>query len=347
MIVLDRSKNDTSATLDFMRAAAAQIVCVGHAFNFAEIGASTLLPNFGVVLFFLISGFVIAATLSNRSSDPAYGPVEFAIERFARIYTAYLPALALIAISDYAMSWAGNPLPGDSISLTTLFGNLILRENLPGWPSVSTFGSAGHLTSVALEFHIYLFVGAVFFLLKARGVPLCLFVIFLIWKVPAAYASATPGTDRALFLIWLVGFATFYMASSASRDRSLRLAAILLLIASLARWAWHRTSVDADWSNIPALGLAFLCLIILTQGLSWISPKTTAAMRFFADYSYSLFLIHLTIIKLIYVLPLDRRAAIPLAIVLSNALAILFAAAFERHYRVVANAIKVRVGLLR
>ncbi|MCK1681768.1 acyltransferase [Bradyrhizobium sp. 147] len=343
MIVLDRSENDTSVALDFMRAAAAQIVCIGHALNFAAIGPSTLLPNFGVVLFFLISGFVIAATLSAKSADPSYGPIEFGIDRFARIYTAYLPALVLIAVADYSMAWSGHQLPGDSISLRTLFGNLVLRENMPAWPGVSTFGSAGHLTSVALEFHIYLLVGAVFFLLKARAVWLCIAVIFFVWQIPASYAIATPRTDRALFIVWLVGFAAFYIASATSNHGPLRRAAVPLFAVCFAWWAWHRTDVDAELINIPALGAAFLCLVIITQQRSELSAKAADLIRFFADYSYSLFLIHLTIIKLVYALPLERKIAIPIAIIVANAAAVLFALAFERHYRMVASAIKVRI----
>jgi peptidoglycan/LPS O-acetylase OafA/YrhL len=346
VIVLDRSKNDASVALDFMRAAAAQIVCVGHALNFSFIGTSTLLPNFGVVLFFILSGFVIAATLTGKSSNPAYGPIDFGIERFARIYTAYLPALVFIAIADYAMAWVGHPLPGDSISLRTLLGNLVLRENLPGWPSVPTFGSAGQLSSVALEFHIYFLVGAVFFLVKARSILLCVIVIVLVWKIPASFAVGVPGTDRALFIVWLAGFAAFYIVAAAEHDRKLWLVALAGLVASSWWWARHRTEVDSELANLPALAAAFLSLMIVAKQQHMIPAKAAAVVRFFADYSYSLFLIHLTVVKLIYAMPIDRGIAIPLAILASNVLAIPFALVFEQRYRAVANAIKGQIAKL-
>lgn len=348
MIVLDRSRNDTSVALDLVRAAAAQIVCIGHALNFADVGLSTLLPNFGVVLFFLISGFVIAATLSARSTDPAYGPIDFAIDRFARIYTAFLPALLMIAIVDYSMAWALHPLQGDSASLRTLFGNLLLRGNLPVWPRVSTFGSAGHLTSVAIEFHIYFFVGAVFFLLKGRQVWLCAAVIVFLWWVPVEYSSAIPGTDRTLFIFWLVGFAVYHAASSVPNIPALKVPAALLLVVSIAWWIWRRTSFDYDLVNLPPLGIALFSLVVLTQSLSVMTP-IAPCVRFFADKSYSLFLIHLTIIKLVYALPVDRRLAILVAVIVSNAAAVVFARAFEQQYRKLAAAIKAVVerSLLR
>jgi peptidoglycan/LPS O-acetylase OafA/YrhL len=52
------------------------------------------------LIFFLISGFVIAAALSRRSGDPDYGFLRFFVDRFARIYSGLLPALVLILAVD-------------------------------------------------------------------------------------------------------------------------------------------------------------------------------------------------------------------------------------------------------
>jgi peptidoglycan/LPS O-acetylase OafA/YrhL len=100
MINLDPKENDTSLTLDLLRAVAAQMVCVGHAIIFFVSGSRPqwlpVMQNIGVLIFFLISGFVIAATLSRRSGDPDYGFLRFFVDRFARIYSGLLPALVLI-----------------------------------------------------------------------------------------------------------------------------------------------------------------------------------------------------------------------------------------------------------
>jgi peptidoglycan/LPS O-acetylase OafA/YrhL len=345
-MILNRSKNDASAVLDLIRAVAAQTVCIGHAINFSQDIRSTMLPSAAVVAFFLISGFVIAHTLISRSNDPSYGPVQFAIDRFARIYTAYLPALLLIALADYAMAFAGHPLPGDPIGIRTLAGNLMLRENMPGWPGVTTFGSAGHLSSVALEFHIYLFVGAAFFLLRGQAVLLCAAVIAVLWRTIAAYSVATPGTDSSLFLVWLAGFSAYFVAGQAANARGLRLALIAMLIGLSVLWAANRTEVDAELVNIMPLSLAFLCLMAVSQYQAAIPATLAGVIRFFADYSYSLFLIHLTIIKLIYAAPISKSVAIPLAIVVANIAAIGFAFAFERNYRKVASLIRAMPQLM-
>lgn len=338
-MILDRNKSDASAALDLMRALAAQTVCIGHAVNLAGIGLYTTMPSAGVVVFFLISGFVIAYTLAQKSVDPTYGPIEFGIDRFARIYTAYLPALLLIAALDWAMQF-----PDGSRSMQTFLGNLIMRENLPGWPSVTTFGSAGHLTSVALEFHIYLFVGAAYFLFRGRNVLLCLALAFAFFDIPLAFTAATPGTDRSLFIVWLAGFAAYYIASVAEHFRTVRAAMAFLTCLTLTYWFYNRTGAEAELQNVAPLGVAFICLMTLAQFQSTMSARATSVIRFFSDYSYSLFLIHLTIVKIVYTLPMDRRLLLPFAILLANALAIGFAFAFERHYRGVARFIKAQIS---
>jgi peptidoglycan/LPS O-acetylase OafA/YrhL len=64
---LDTSKTDTSVMLDLLRALAAQMVCVGHAISFFmsqwRPTRLSLMQNVGVLLFFVISGFLITYTL--------------------------------------------------------------------------------------------------------------------------------------------------------------------------------------------------------------------------------------------------------------------------------------------
>ena len=91
MFVLHKSKNDTSVTLDLLRAVAAQMVCVGHGISFFmpawRPSELPLMQNVGVLIFFVLSGTLITFTLIERSKDPSYGFGTFFLERFARIYS--------------------------------------------------------------------------------------------------------------------------------------------------------------------------------------------------------------------------------------------------------------------
>lgn len=104
MFVLHKSKNDTSVTLDLLRAVAAQMVCVGHGISFFmpawRPSELPLMQNVGVLIFFVLSGTLITFTLIERSKDPSYGFGTFFLERFARIYSGLIPALLFVVVLD-------------------------------------------------------------------------------------------------------------------------------------------------------------------------------------------------------------------------------------------------------
>lgn len=345
MFSLEKSKNDTSVTLDFLRALAAQVVCVGHAMNFGETGY-TYVPNDGVLLFFVLSGFLIAYTLDSKSRSDSYSLIDFAIERFARIYAAYLPALLLIGVVTVLARGFGLVMSADPTDLKTYLGNLVMQQNVPCCLRVTTFGTAGHLTSVAVEFHIYFFVGAIYFLLRGKGVLLCCIVAVLFSRMPLAYFSAIAGSDRSLFVLWLLGFASYYIAKSVSDYRSRASFFLFSFFACFAVWVKQRTpGDDANLGQYPMFIFSFFCIVMVSQSFRLISVQLGAWITKIADYSFSLFLVHLTILRVIFALfPGPSVTRTLCAIAASNIFAIVFAWLFERRYPGVASAIKTFFG---
>ena len=293
----------------------------------------------------MLSGFVIAHTLVTKSADPSYGLIEFGIERFSRIYSAYLPAIVIISFSDFVMGQLGSPLQGDPTDWRTFLGNLTMRQGLPSAWGVSTFGSAGHLTSVAVEFHIYFFVGALFFLSRGRNSILCVAVAFVFSTMPLAYLHSIPGTDRTLFALWLAGFAAYFIAR---RFQVLPITAPLAATTCVGlTWYWlsHRTANDYDLSNYPPLAFAFFALVVFSQQTNGLASRkrVTEVIRFAADYSFSLFLIHLTVVKVVCALSDSLTVRIVSSVLLANLLAMLFAFCFERHYRKISGFFKSKL----
>jgi peptidoglycan/LPS O-acetylase OafA/YrhL len=317
------------------------MVCVGHATNFAGIGR-TFIPNDGVLLFFVLSGFLIAFTLDTKSRSADYTIIQFGIERASRICTAYLPALLLIGVATLVVEATGIKLTGDPTDLRTFIGNLTMRQNLPSDWGVSTFGTAGHLTSVAVEFHIYFFVGALYFILVGRNRFLCVAIAILFSTMPLGYFAAMPGSDRSLFLLWLLGFASYFVVKSVSEFRSAATFAFAAFIACTLIWLLQRTPGD-DYNprQYPMLILSFSSLVLFSQSMKIVSKPLASLITFFADYSFSLFLIHLTTIRILYALLPDATITRTLlAVAAANLLAIGFSMLFEQHYRQVALAVK-------
>lgn len=184
-------------------------------------------------------------------------------------------------------------------------------------------------------------MGGIFFVLARRDIILSAFVAVLFASAPLAYFQNITGSDHALFVIWLIGFGACFVASAIKIDGRLAALAMVAFIVCSLEWALNRTPNDYDLSNYPMLGLAFFSLVILTQRTKIIPEKAAKIITAFANCSYSLFLIHLTVIRVLFTLkPPSGIVDILLAIVAANIIAFCFYFAFERHYRLIAEKCK-------
>ena len=121
-----------SLYLDLVRFVAATVVLLSH-FAYTRIsgGEYLILRRFGadaVIVFFVLSGYVIAYVSTERERTPG----EYAINRCARLYSVVFPALIATVILDqmgrvldpalYAGWWYK-----DSEALWRFFANLLVR----------------------------------------------------------------------------------------------------------------------------------------------------------------------------------------------------------------------------
>lgn len=309
MLSLDKSKNDTSTMLDLLRATAAQMVCIGHAMPFFGIGWWIRPPhvpymqNVGVLLFFIMSGFLITATLTQNSARPGYGFGRYFIDRFARIYSGLLPALAFVIVVDWVTLHLTSQSPfASNYNFGTLIANLGMLEGYRGafqnslqWPA---FGSAAPLWTLAIEWHIYLFVGAVFFM-AARLSPLWLLLIPV-----AIFFGQTPlnllfgaflpdGVGSGLFSLWLAGGTLSLLFSRYAPPLWI---SVLVLVGSIVAYSLMVSPQhEYEMRTYPALVLIVGSLIAITQRTKVIGTGSAKAIRVAADYSFTLYLTHYTV----------------------------------------------------
>jgi peptidoglycan/LPS O-acetylase OafA/YrhL len=305
MFTLASTRNDTSITLDACRALAAQMVCCGHALVFFGVGDAVrpphipLMQNIGVLLFFVMSGFLISATLFRKSAAPEYGFKQYFIDRFARIYSGLLPALAFIVVVDgLVIQQSGDPTISRSYDLKTLIANLLMnvgyRGIFPNFMPREAFGSASPLWTLAIEWHIYMFVGAAFFIFIRRGSLYLLIPLLLFFgQTPVRYILGSThgnGVGTGLFALWLGGAAIYVVLS---RYIPPLWASAALLVASTALYAFGIVpGAEYDLATYPALVVVVGSLIAVTQRTAVIGRAT--AIRIAADYSFTLYLIHHT-----------------------------------------------------
>ena len=92
--------------LDIFRVTAALFVLFGHSFSvygLTFLKDQQVFPysqNIGVVMLFLLSGFLLAYSLDGKSQSGDYTIAAFASHKTRRIFREYIPALILIALLD-------------------------------------------------------------------------------------------------------------------------------------------------------------------------------------------------------------------------------------------------------
>lgn len=117
--------------LDALRGLAALGVVVFHYTTFYQQEQGHLQPlgfgfpagNYGVHLFFLISGFVIFMTLERTRTA-----MDFVVSRFSRLFPAYWAAIAITAAVVYAIG-----MPKQQIAMTDLLVNVTMLQEVLGF----------------------------------------------------------------------------------------------------------------------------------------------------------------------------------------------------------------------
>ena len=310
----------SSASLDLMRAVAACAVMFGHLrtlcfvdYEHVEgksraLAALYFLTGFGhqaVMVFFVLSGFLISSTILRSHILGGWSWREYAINRAARLYVVLLPGLLLGWFWDRlgsglptagglysrAIRDLGPAVPLENLTPAAFFGNLFFLQTI----RCPTFGSNGPLWSLANEFWYYVLFpiaagAALAWAGRRPAAALCLTGL-------AVGVSAFIGWGMFIgFLIWLAGFALVLLCSKIqfpSRSRafvSLFFAALLLAVTLYAsRTLWENTLL-----NDLAVGFAFAVFLFATlqSSVGENSRRYTAMAHEFAGFSYSLYVLH-------------------------------------------------------
>ena len=306
-----------------------------------------------VVVFFLISGWLVGGSLMNRFGKPQ-ALAHYAIDRVTRLWTVLLPTLLLsLGIGLAIGSAAPGPIdvnPANDFSAAAFAGNLLGLQTV----TVPEFGgnyplwSLAHETWYYIQFPLLLLViagGGV--LRRAAGAAALILLLATLRDMISLY-----------FAVWLLG-----AAFSRIRIDCGKAFQALLLVLTLALFVYYRMRGNND-DLVPAsfvqdlvCSIPFLLLLASFQRpLDKAAPAYVRANRiavFFSEFSFSLYVVHVPVIYLMRHLgqqflgrgQLDPNAATDFlwygillgALVLA---AYLFYLLFERHTIRIRNALK-------
>jgi len=308
-----------SVTLDLVRGVAAIAVTIGHVrglffqdyltivspgVGIKFLYAATGLGHEAVIVFFVLSGFFIGASVLKSVGARRWSWGSYLTQRLVRLWIVLLPALALGAAFD----WAGmnSPQSGStyfspvrylsSVSFASRFtlrnftGNLFFLQGIFADP----FGSNGPLWSLSYEFWYYMIFPALVLLFIpnvsiTERAALLVAAAAMLWLVGPAISI--------YFLIWLAGAAVYAIsvklpAIHGAQRIARQTVGWLVLFGGLVwiRSGSIRAGLTADF--IVAGSFSAWMFAILISGGREPNPVTGAVAKTLSGFSYTLYLIH-------------------------------------------------------
>lgn len=270
--------------LDALRGIAALAVVLFHYANrgphlYPELGQANPVARYGqygVHLFFVISGFVIFMTLERST------PRRFLITRFIRLYPIYW---FCVLITAGVVVLAG--LPGRETSAGVTAVNMTMLQGFLRVPAVD-----GAYWTLAAELSFYAQVGILYFTGALRG-RLLLPVLYLWVAVMTAITvvgSRLAGPWRVLDafpgIVWMPIFIAGIAISRAwSGDRRPAVMALPMVCAAVAA---ATQGIEVGVVSLVAVALVAITLFI-QEATRWRIPRL---LSFLGIVSYPLYLIH-------------------------------------------------------
>lgn len=320
-------------SLDIIRIVAAYVVLLGHGFSFFKIGIlkdKTYFPSiaaFSVIIFFLLSGFLLMYSLEKHIEVEKYSFKKFFIHRFIRIYREYIPALLMIALIDY-ISISINPLgyhEYQTYNLKQFIGNIFMlqRTTLGKLPclDIAYFGTGAVLWTLVLEWWFNMIGGILFFILKREKASLWQIVLLVVF-IFIPIDSIILGRSNAGFIFSLGAFAYYFCP----RLQAKHCIGILLLSTSI--WLFYALETKMDYTVYTYILFFFMfCSALCIAGEHECPPLGYAfrVIRYLSKGTFMLYLIHYSIFLLLLRLPMHWTPIMKMmmGIILSIALSLM------------------------
>lgn len=252
-----------------------------------------------VLLFFVISGWLVGGSLLDKWHQNS-AIANYAVDRLTRLWTVLIP----IFILSLLLSLSRGELDKGTIDYTSRgeFSTLTFAGNLIGLQliSVPAYGGNFALWSLSNESWYYLLFPLLVLMFRTDRRSVRIMTALTICTL----AIALPPVLLLYFIIWLLGA----VASRIQIDCSSAVRAIVIFIAIIASFYCRLKGLNDDISMaafIPDLVLGLLLLLILCSLQDLATPTSPTFLRlarlgrFFAEFSFTLYLIH---VPLIYVL---------------------------------------------
>ncbi|MCD2516295.1 acyltransferase [Massilia sp. G4R7] len=253
-----------------------------------------------VLVFFFISGWLVGGSLLNRIGTP-HAVASYAIDRATRLWTVLIPTFLLTFVFALGIGLANpedfNLSPDNPYSALTFAGNLFGLQGI----ALPDYGGNFPLWSLANETWYYV----LFPLLALAGAARDLTVRLACAAALVLLAVLLPAGIVAYFVVWLLGVA--FSRIRIECGSGVRWAWLVLVLAGAA---YFRLTGELDEFELSTLGQDLVCALLYLVLLSSLQfnapPASTLARRlgaggkFFAEFSFSLYVLHVPLIGVLH-----------------------------------------------
>jgi peptidoglycan/LPS O-acetylase OafA/YrhL len=295
---------ESSVFLNLIRLFACELVVLGHFLTRYQPAPGGVLFTLGstmggvaVLLFFVLSGLLISYSLHNKLDNSGYRFRSFFVDRFSRIYSGLLPALAVgtvIAVTIYATNYSyfmqlctmqSTPSPlnfGLTLGMLEQRFPVAFFNSLPpalgisfAIPDVTPFGFNGILWTLVLEWWMYMVFGWLvigsFTLIRKEKRSTAYKGVFL---VVAAFLSLVLigmfQQSSSFVIVWFVGVLMMLAVSSESLNskfsspvRTRLLAVLFALSLAIAGFVVYATFAWTKQYYEVSLGLPLALFVFI------------------------------------------------------------------------------------
>ena len=291
--------------LDLLRLLCSLIVLISHSQAFAipasrEDIVPSHLAHGCVVIFFVLSGYVIAYTTSRGHRSLA----QYTIARLTRLYSIYIPAI-LVTIICAILAYYINPVIFDEYNrgnngVRYLMSIFFLNEI---WFYSSAPGINIPLWSLSYEFWYYVIFGAFFYRTKS----------IIGWIIPIIILLIAGPKILLMMVIWIMGWVAYKVNPPKISNKAawiaitciLSLAVVLMLL--LPHFPYRLGSHPLYWAG--SFVTDWIIGFVVASSI-WLLPMNTAAsaattsivskrFREFANMTFPIYVLHYPILILL------------------------------------------------
>lgn len=259
---------------------------------------SSIASEYAVIVFFILSGFLITHTLeANIERNGELRFEQYLSARIARLYPPFLYAIGISLIVYSVMEVFGLPGRNGPVSSSgDLYAardmvNLSLKET---WLAIFMLQGMleinGPLWSLYMEAKLYVLFACALALFDPRGLVQKLILVVIFYFVAKAGLRFNP-YFTGYASVWLIGSLAYYMWNDCAKRRNRMLICVALIVSAEI---WHLVKDGIS----PLFAVRDLSIAAI---ISWILFKrriTAPSPQWLAECSYSLYVTHFPVLLL-------------------------------------------------